>query len=63
MAMATIDYVMDSTKAEKMIGYNPAFTVKEGLAQTIEDHIKYFPEGQLAKTLVGGKNTGAKKDD
>eukprot|EP00980_Cylindrotheca_fusiformis_P015905 scaffold4658_cov118-Cylindrotheca_fusiformis.AAC.11 len=49
LSMQTVDYIFDCSKAETMLGYEPAFTVAEGLAKTIGDHAKAFPDGGLAK--------------
>ncbi len=54
MTFATVNYQMDDKKARTMLGYKPAFTVNEGILQTIEDHGKAFPDGKLAKSMIEG---------
>jgi sterol-4alpha-carboxylate 3-dehydrogenase (decarboxylating) len=48
---ATVGYVMDDSKAQKMLGYEPAFTVDEGILQMMENHQAAFPDGGLAKAI------------
>lgn len=55
--LATISYTMDDSKAQEMLGYQPAFTIDEAILQVMEDHQKHFPEGALAKSMTNKKHS------
>lgn len=48
---ATISFSMNIDKAKKMLGYEPAFTLDEGLLDTAEKYAEAFPESKLAAMM------------
>eukprot|EP00041_Stephanoeca_diplocostata_P012947 m.220232 g.220232 ORF g.220232 m.220232 type:complete len:425 (+) comp19157_c0_seq84:154-1428(+) len=49
----TIGFVFSGAKAQRLLGYTPAYTVDEAIAKTVGEHAELFPESENAKTLQG----------
>lgn len=48
---ANMSFSMKIDKAKKMLGYEPAFTLDEGLLDTVEKYVEAFPESKLAAMM------------